>query len=174
MTSSQYRIRLAGSEVTFACAADDTLLRAGQRAGLGFPYECNVGSCGTCRFELVEGEVQVQWEEAPGLKENDRKRNRYLGCQTRPLGDCAWKKSVECWAASGGPADRQATGFVAVVLDAALITLLLLTVVASLAALIALRRTRIRSAFLVGTGAALAGWLVTGSIVGLAVLTLRS
>jgi len=46
----------------------------------------------------------------------------------RPLGDCAWKKSVECWAASGGPADRQATGFVAVVLDAALITLLLLTV----------------------------------------------
>jgi toluene monooxygenase electron transfer component len=91
MTSSQYRIRLAGSEVTFACAADDTLLRAGQRAGLGFPYECNVGSCGTCRFELVEGEVQVQWEEAPGLKENDRKRNRYLGCQTRPLGDCAIK-----------------------------------------------------------------------------------
>jgi toluene monooxygenase electron transfer component len=91
MTSSDYRVRLAGGEVTFGCAGDDTLLRAGQRAGLGFPYECNVGSCGTCRFELVEGEVQVQWAEAPGLSEADRKRGRYLGCQTRPLGDCTVK-----------------------------------------------------------------------------------
>ena len=91
MTTPDHRVRLAGSEVTFGCAADDTLLRAGQRAGLGFPYECNVGSCGTCRFELVEGEVQMLWAEAPGLSENDRKRNRYLGCQSRPLGDCTIK-----------------------------------------------------------------------------------
>jgi hypothetical protein len=76
--------------------------------------------------------------------------------------------------ASGGPADRQATGFVAVVLVVVLIALVLLTVMASLASLVALRRTWIRSAFLVGTGAALAGWLVTGSIAGLAVLTLHS
>jgi toluene monooxygenase electron transfer component len=91
MNEPDYRIRLAGGEVSFECAADDTLLRAGQRAGLGFPYECNVGSCGTCRFELVDGEVQVQWPEAPGLKENDRKRKRYLGCQTRPSADCTIK-----------------------------------------------------------------------------------
>jgi toluene monooxygenase electron transfer component len=91
MTSSDYRIRLAGSEVSFGCAADDILLRAAHREGLGFPYECNVGSCGTCRFELVEGEVKRQWEEAPGLNENDRKRKRYLGCQARPLGDCVIK-----------------------------------------------------------------------------------
>jgi toluene monooxygenase electron transfer component len=91
MTMSDYRVRVAGSQVAFGCASDDTLLRAGQRAGLGFPYECNVGSCGTCRFELVEGEVQVQWDAAPGLSENDRKRKRYLGCQTRPRGDCTIK-----------------------------------------------------------------------------------
>jgi len=91
MTRPAFQVRLAGSEATFGCDADDTMLRAGQRAGLGFPYECNVGSCGTCRFELVEGEVQVQWDEAPGLTENDRKRKRYLGCQTRPLGNCTIK-----------------------------------------------------------------------------------
>ncbi|MDB5880312.1 MAG: oxidoreductase FAD-binding region [Ramlibacter sp.] len=91
MSAVEYRVRLAGSEAAFGCAADDTLLRAGQRAGLGFPYECNVGSCGTCRFELVEGDVQVQWADAPGLTENDRKRKRYLGCQTRPLADCTIK-----------------------------------------------------------------------------------
>jgi toluene monooxygenase electron transfer component len=91
MSAADHKIRLAGSEVAFECAGDDTLLRAGQRAGLGFPYECNVGSCGTCRFELVEGAVQMQWDEAPGLKENDRKRKRYLGCQARPLDDCTIK-----------------------------------------------------------------------------------
>jgi toluene monooxygenase electron transfer component len=91
MSMPEHRVRLAGGEASFGCAADDTLLRAAQRAGLGFPYECNVGSCGTCRFELVEGDVKMQWEDAPGLSENDRKRKRYLGCQSRPLGDCTIK-----------------------------------------------------------------------------------
>jgi toluene monooxygenase electron transfer component len=95
MSTSAYRIRLAGSEAAFDCAADDTILRAGQRAGLGFPYECNVGSCGNCRFELAEGEVQVQWAEAPALTDKDRQRKRYLGCQTRPAGDCTIKLRLD-------------------------------------------------------------------------------
>ena len=95
MTEADHRIRLAGSDVSFACAGDDTLLRAAQRAGLGFPYECNVGSCGNCRFELVEGAVDVQWEQAPALTDKDRQRRRYLGCQTRPAGDCTIKLRLD-------------------------------------------------------------------------------
>jgi toluene monooxygenase electron transfer component len=95
MSATGYTVRLAGSDASFACAADDTLLRAAQRAGLGFPYECNVGSCGNCRFELVEGEVAVQWNEAPGLSEKDKQRRRYLGCQTRPGSDCTLKLRLD-------------------------------------------------------------------------------
>src|SRR5205085_4989807 len=51
---------------TFPCAADDTILRAGLRAGLGLPYECNAGSCGTCRVELVRGEIDSIRPDAPG------------------------------------------------------------------------------------------------------------
>lgn len=91
MSGSAHEIRLAGGEQRFACEADDTLLRAAQRAGLGFPYECNVGSCGNCKFELVEGEVQAAWPEAPALSEKDRARKRHLGCQARPLGPCTVK-----------------------------------------------------------------------------------
>jgi hypothetical protein len=135
------------------------------------------------RCEIVSGsstQVGVDCPSAPGSVNRQLAGPASTGADPygpptdRPLGDCAWKKSVECWAASGGPADRQATGFVAVVLVVVLIALVLLTVMASLASLVALRRTWIRSAFLVGTGAALAGWLVTGSIAGLAVLTLHS
>lgn len=75
----------------FACAEDDTLLRAGLRAGLGFPYECNAGSCGTCKVELVAGAVESLRPDAPGLDERDRARNRVLACQARPAADCAIK-----------------------------------------------------------------------------------
>ena len=77
--------------MSFQCQSDDTLLRAAQRAGLGFPYECNVGSCGNCRFELLEGQVAVLWPEAPGLSDKDRQRQRFLGCQTQPRSDCSIK-----------------------------------------------------------------------------------
>ena len=86
-----HAVRLTASETVFACAADDTLLRAAQRAGIGFPYECNVGSCGNCKFELVEGEVETAWAEAPGLSAKDRERRRRLGCQSRPRTDCVIK-----------------------------------------------------------------------------------
>jgi toluene monooxygenase electron transfer component len=83
-------IKLAdGTE--FRCAEDDTLLRAGLRAGLGFPYECNAGSCGTCKVDLVEGQVESLRPDAPGLGERDRAKGRVLACQAQPRSDCAIK-----------------------------------------------------------------------------------
>ena len=66
-------------------------MRAAQRAGLGFPYECNVGSCGNCKFELQEGELATAWLEAPALSDKDRQRKRHLGCQSQPMSDCLIK-----------------------------------------------------------------------------------
>ena len=84
-------ITLAGSDAAFECAADDTILRAGLRAGLALPYECNVGCCGTCKIELVSGTVDDVWPLAPGLTEKDRSRGRRLACQCRPRSDCVIK-----------------------------------------------------------------------------------
>ncbi len=75
----------------FSCADDDTVLRAGLRAGLGMPYECNAGSCGTCKVELLEGEITSLRPDAPGLGERDRAKNRVLACQARPGTDCRIK-----------------------------------------------------------------------------------
>lgn len=85
-----HRIQIADGP-DYSCAADDTLLRAGLRAGLGFPYECNSGSCGTCKVELLEGRIDSLRPDAPGLGERDRAKNRVLACQARPVGDCAIK-----------------------------------------------------------------------------------
>ena len=84
----------------FACAEDDTILRAALRAGLGMSYSCNVGSCGNCRFELIEGTVEHARSDAPAWTERDLKRNRWLGCQARPVGDCRIKFRADPAAAS--------------------------------------------------------------------------
>lgn len=85
------QIRIDKSDAVFDCEADDTILRAALRAGHGFPYECNVGSCGNCKFELLEGVVTSKSEDASGLSDKDRQRNRYLGCQSRATSACRIK-----------------------------------------------------------------------------------
>lgn len=67
---------------------EDALLRGALRAGVPFPYECSVGGCGACRFELLEGEMESLWDGAPGLSERERRRGKRLACQSRPRGDC--------------------------------------------------------------------------------------
>jgi toluene monooxygenase electron transfer component len=85
------KISLQGGDTAFDCAAGDTVLRAALRAGVGMSYSCNVGSCGNCRFELVAGEVAHLRADAPAWTDKDRARNRWLGCQATPLGDCTVK-----------------------------------------------------------------------------------
>ena len=86
MSQAVHLIELAGSNQSFLCADNDTLLRAALRSGIAFPYECNVGSCGNCKFELLEGVMSSCWPEAPGLSDKDRAKNRGLGCQSKPSG----------------------------------------------------------------------------------------
>ena len=69
-----YRIAFESGEAFAFPPSEDTLLRGALRAGLGFPNECGVGGCGNCRFELVSGEMETLWAEAPGLSERERKR----------------------------------------------------------------------------------------------------
>ena len=86
------QITITSANISFECDEHDTVLRAALRAGLGMPYECNVGSCGNCRFEVLSGEVVHERENPPGWNEQrDKAKNRYLGCQARPLGDCSIK-----------------------------------------------------------------------------------
>ena len=82
-----HRIDIDGSTLRFEQDGADTVLRAALRAGIGFPYECNSGGCGSCRFERVAGELQVLWPDAPGLGERDRRRGRLLACQCRATSD---------------------------------------------------------------------------------------
>ena len=88
MTGGTHSVRVAGTDIAYAAAEGDNLLRAGLRAGIGLPYECNAGGCGSCKFELIGGEIEELWTEAPGLSAKDRARGRRLACQCRARSDC--------------------------------------------------------------------------------------
>jgi toluene monooxygenase electron transfer component len=82
---SPYQIEIKGSKCRFPCAANETILHAALKAGIGFPYECSSGGCGTCQFQCVSGTLESIWPEAPGLSERARRKGgRMLGCQTQP------------------------------------------------------------------------------------------
>jgi ring-1,2-phenylacetyl-CoA epoxidase subunit PaaE len=64
---------------------DDTVLEAGQLAGLDLPYSCQGGVCATCRAKLVEGSVEMRVNYALEPWETDA--GYVLTCQSTPTTD---------------------------------------------------------------------------------------
>jgi CDP-4-dehydro-6-deoxyglucose reductase/3-phenylpropionate/trans-cinnamate dioxygenase ferredoxin reductase subunit len=76
-----HRVRLAGSEIGFTCAADESIVDAAERAGFAIPYSCRKGVCNTCEGALVGGEVEVRGRRIAGPAD------AVLMCQARPRAD---------------------------------------------------------------------------------------
>lgn len=89
------KIKIADTDLEFECDTGDAIMRAALRADIPFPYECNVGRCGSCRFEILDGEIENLWPEAPALTARDRRANLKLGCQSVPRGDCTIKVRLD-------------------------------------------------------------------------------
>ena len=108
-----FSIRIASAEdTTFRCAAEDTILSAALRQGIGFPYECNSGGCGSCQFELIEGELNERWPDAPGLSPRARGRGKRLACQSVPSSDCTIKVALNAELAPAIVPQRRTLAFV--------------------------------------------------------------
>ena len=74
-----------GVKTEVAAHPDDTVLEAGEDAGLDLPYSCRGGVCSTCRAKVLEGAVVMDrnyalepWETAAGF---------VLTCQSHPTTD---------------------------------------------------------------------------------------
>ena len=104
-----HRIHIDGTSLSFEQNPADTVLRAALRAGIGFPYECNSGGCGSCRFDIVAGTVESLWPEAPGLTERDRRKGRHLACQCKAAGELAIRvRTADEYAPRIAPGRRRA------------------------------------------------------------------
>jgi ring-1,2-phenylacetyl-CoA epoxidase subunit PaaE len=64
---------------------DDTVLEAGELAGLELPYSCRGGVCSTCRAKVLEGAVEMDHNYALQPWETDA--GFVLTCQSHPTTD---------------------------------------------------------------------------------------
>lgn len=81
------RLGLEGTDLAWPREPGDTVPRSALRAGIGPPCSCDAGACG--RAELPSGELRHPRADPPALTDEDRARNRWLGCQAHPLSDGA-------------------------------------------------------------------------------------
>ncbi len=64
-----------------------TVLDALLGSGVAFPYSCQSGNCGTCRCELVSGEIMELEYSEHALSAQDRSRGIVLACRSQVWGD---------------------------------------------------------------------------------------
>jgi NAD(P)H-flavin reductase/ferredoxin len=59
-----------------------TLLQAALSAGVPFPHDCKVGTCGTCKCRLVEGKVKSILDLSYTLSREELEQGYILACQS--------------------------------------------------------------------------------------------
>jgi CDP-4-dehydro-6-deoxyglucose reductase, E3 len=70
---------------TFRCPPDELILDAGLEAGIGLPHNCRGGACGTCKSQILEGEVDHGWVMSFAISDEEKASGKCLICQSRPL-----------------------------------------------------------------------------------------
>lgn len=81
------QITLEGHAPPIPVEAGDTVLSALLRAGLPFPFSCQGGNCGTCKCQLVRGEVVELECSEHALAAHERAQGIILACRTQVRGD---------------------------------------------------------------------------------------
>ena len=54
---SNFQITVQPSGRSFSSTPEETILAAGIRQGIGMPYGCKDGACGSCKCKKLEGNV---------------------------------------------------------------------------------------------------------------------
>jgi CDP-4-dehydro-6-deoxyglucose reductase, E3 len=82
-----FQITVQPSGHQFACDEGETVLAAAIRAGVGLPYGCKNGACGSCKGKLLEGEVSHKAHQQRALSADEEVRGMSLFCCAVPHGD---------------------------------------------------------------------------------------
>ncbi|MBX2835402.1 MAG: 2Fe-2S iron-sulfur cluster binding domain-containing protein, partial [Gammaproteobacteria bacterium] len=88
--------------------AGDNLLNAALNSGLAWPHNCRVGSCGTCRCKLIDGEIKALNDFGYVLDADELDQGMILACQTRLRTDISVEVTLENQTASFVPAQESA------------------------------------------------------------------
>ncbi|OYO26532.1 CDP-6-deoxy-delta-3,4-glucoseen reductase [Janthinobacterium sp. PC23-8] len=82
-----FQVTVQPSGHQFNCEADETVLAAAIRAGVGLPYGCKNGACGSCKGKVVSGSVQHKAHQQRALTPEEEATGMSLFCCATTQGD---------------------------------------------------------------------------------------
>ena len=83
-----FKVSVQPAGLTFDVAQDEAILAAAIRSGIGLPYGCRDGACGSCKSRLIEGRVIHGAHQAKALSAAEEDSGWILTCCAAPQTDC--------------------------------------------------------------------------------------
>ena len=84
-SATTFAISVQPSGIHFEAQSNESLLAAGIRQGIGLPYGCKDGACGSCKCKLVSGQVAHSNFQRKALSEEEEAQGLVLTCSARAL-----------------------------------------------------------------------------------------
>jgi CDP-4-dehydro-6-deoxyglucose reductase len=78
--ASGFHITVEPSGRAFEAQADETILAAGIRQGIGLPYGCQDGACGSCKCKKLSGAVTMRAHQSKALSAEEEQAGYILAC----------------------------------------------------------------------------------------------
>ena len=83
-----FKVTVQPAGLSFDVERDEAILAAAMRAGVGLPYGCRDGACGSCKSRLVEGRVIHGAHQLRTLTPAEEEAGWILTCCATPQTDC--------------------------------------------------------------------------------------
>ncbi|RLQ87897.1 hybrid-cluster NAD(P)-dependent oxidoreductase [Notoacmeibacter ruber] len=81
----RYKIEFKKTDRVVYCPEDITVLEAARRAGMRLPFSCAKGLCGTCKTQIISGDVVM--EHGGGIRQREIDAGKALLCCAKPTSD---------------------------------------------------------------------------------------
>lgn len=82
-----FQVSVTPSGRQFSCETGESVLAAAIRAGVGLPYGCKNGACGSCKGKLLSGDVELGPHQERALPAADQTTGHTLFCCAMPKSD---------------------------------------------------------------------------------------
>lgn len=83
-----HQVTIQPSQAQFDVAPDEAILAAAIRQGIGLPYGCRDGACGSCKSRLLQGRVEHGAHQSKALSADEEAAGLILTCCAKPQTDC--------------------------------------------------------------------------------------
>ena len=82
-----FKVSIQPSGHEYQVKPDETILQSALNNGIGLPYGCRNGACGSCKGRLVSGSIDYGNYSATALSDAEKTEGKALFCCAKPLTD---------------------------------------------------------------------------------------